>query len=172
MFPYSLPPLCLGKLCDQRIDITEKESLASWYFSLPTCCRSQSFCQPLLSHAQDSKDLLPGAKLSGTLEACFRTPCTNIQCENNFARAPSAKLATRGRSDHSSQLCGKHILAEMKACHLKDARRTAANAYFPKEEDDQVEPIQDCHQTDVGTCHADVGTSNFTWCHSVLVCSQ
>ena len=165
MFPYSLPPLCLGMLCDQRVDMTDKESLASWYFNLPHCCRSQSFCRPLLSHAQDSRDLLPGARLSGTLEACFRTPCTNIQCENNFARAQSAKLATRGKSDHSSQLCGKHVLAEMKATHLKDARRKAAHAYFPRDGADrseEVEPIQDIQHSDSSepVCPPDVETSN------------
>ena len=106
--------------------------------------------------------------LSTTVESCARFKRLTAWCKTiwNFGGMFSHTVYRH------SQLCGKHILAEMKACHLKDARRTAANAYFPKEEDDQVEPIQDCHQTDVGTCHSDVGTSNFTWCHSVLVCSQ
>ena len=120
IYPYSLPPLCLGKLCDSRVSNVEKQNLADWYVSLPDCCRSTSFCKPLLTLCTSASDLCPNGILHTTLDACFRTPATNIQCENNFARAQSAKQATRGRSDHSSQLCAKHILAEVKALHRKD----------------------------------------------------
>ena len=124
--PYSLPPLCLGKLCDSRVGADEKTELACWYYSLPQCCRPQSFCKPLMSVVDSPSDLCDGGKLYGTLLACFRTPCTNIQCENNFARAQSAKQATRGRSDHSSQLCGmtpNQNQFKRKLCCLKLLKR-------------------------------------------------
>ena len=130
VYPYSLPPLCLGKLCDPRLTDSSHEDLAKWYFNLPPCCRSQSFCEPLLQHVNDPADLCQHGKLHGALESCFRTTPVTIQCENNFARAQSAKQATRGRSDHSSQLCAKHILAEIKALHRKDLQRHIDKSYM------------------------------------------
>lgn len=128
--PYSLPPLCLGRLCDSQEDFSEKQALATQFFNLPRCCQCESFTKPLLRLASSPSDLLPGGKLFGTIEATARTKITNIEVECNFARANSAKAATRGRQDHSSQLCAKHLLAEIKACHAKDLVRQANQGYM------------------------------------------
>lgn len=130
VYPYSLPPLSLGKLCDPHLVDSSQRDLAKWYFNLPSCCRSQSFCEPLLQHVHDPADLCRHGKLHGALESCFRTTSVTIECENNFARAQSAKQATRGRSDHSCTLAAKHILAEIKAVHKKDLQRHMDKSYM------------------------------------------
>ena len=152
-----------------RVDTHVKQDLANWYFNLPDCCRSQSFCKPLLSMCTCASDLVPNGRLYHTLDACFRTPPTNIQCENNFARAASSKLATRGRSDHSAQLCAKHILAEMKALHRKDiVHRVKSNSMGETETHDRAisDPVQD------ESVELDSSSFNFDWTWFFVFCSQ
>lgn len=138
--PYSVPPLCLGRLCDSSETLEAKQSLASWYFNLKPCCRSESFCKPLLQKASAAQDLCPNGRLHGVLVACSRTKNTNIELENNFARAQSIKKTCRGREDHSTQLAAKHLLAEVKLAHSKDILRLSNSEYAepaPKQSADQ-----------------------------------
>ena len=121
--------LCLGRICDDREHASEKAKLASWYVGLPDCCQSRTFCKPLLALTSNPKELCPGGRLFGVLMAAMRSKNTNIQLEDNFARAQSAKVSTRGREDHSTMLAAKHLLAEIKVLHVKDVLRQAEQQY-------------------------------------------
>ena len=117
--PYKTLPWCLASIVDPSVDTASKERLARWFCNLNECCHCQAVCRPLKRWIQEPQQLLTG-KGKRILEALFQTKNTNIECETNFARAHSAKMATRGRNDCVHQMAAKHFLAEVKHIHRSE----------------------------------------------------
>ena len=72
--------------------------------------------KPLKHIILDEHDLLEGLGRD-ILTAAFQCKNINIEIENNFARIAKMKAAGHGKSDKSSHLFSKHLLAELKALH-------------------------------------------------------
>lgn len=118
VLPYLMAPLVLVKIVDPSIDIAEKCQLARWFLSLPRCCLCAGVGQPLRDLVTTEDDLLTGvgAKI---LQSIGSTKITNIEVENNFARAHSSQVTGRGRNQFFGSLAAKHLLSEIKLQHRK-----------------------------------------------------
>ena len=116
IYPYKTLPLSLARLVDPHTDETVKLDIAHKFRLMSPCCHCSAFCKPLMLHVQRDQDLVDG-KANKILQAAFATKNCNIECETNFARAHSAKAATRGRNDFSHSMAAKHFLSEIKVCH-------------------------------------------------------
>lgn len=180
--PYSLPPLSLARLQDSTRSLDEQKGIATSYCNRSACCRSVSFDEPLHLLGATPEDLMLEGRLGQAMSAVFRTKPTNIEAEDNFSRAQSAKMATRGRSDSLPQFAAKHILAELKQLHRKDFMRANAGSYLAR--DSNLVPVEantvfgeESRPSAVAVSHVDAGserpqpvqssTSNIDW-HRVL----
>lgn len=123
--PYRQPPLNLARLVDHRTNERYKRRLAQWFLDLPDCCQCSSFLKPLGALKLTQDDLLEGCGRS-ILHAAFHCKNTNLEVEDNFARAVSMKGACRGKTDKSHTMFSKHLLADLRAAHLKDRMRAEA----------------------------------------------
>ena len=157
MKPYQKLPLSLGALVDPSVSEDRKLSIARWFLGLSQCCLCTAFCQPLKAKAQDERDLLEGPA-SKLLQASFQTKNTNIECETNFARAHSAKMATRGRNDFVHTMAGKHFLSEIKLSHKVSLERNLLNSAASADPEDSHDTPQ-----------AVAGPSESTWLDTVLI---
>ena len=133
--PYLTIPLSLASLIDPEVSDAKKEEVSRHFLQLPPCCCCQAVCLPLRRMATDSESLIRGS-CSHVLESIFATKNTNIEVENNFARAHSAKITSRGRNDYLPSLASKHILAELKTCHRISLERKATTS--TQHHDDQT----------------------------------
>ena len=112
--------MCLGRLVDYRLDPQEKQVIARWFYNRSRCCLDVAFSKCLRDKMQTAEDVLPNGRLYGVLQLAFTGKNTNIETENNFARAARARAATSGRNVVSTNMCSKHVLAEAKRYHLLD----------------------------------------------------
>ena len=124
--PYKKPPFVLANLVDPSIDNADKRMLAQSFLRLPRCCCCMAFCSPLRDLVDNVHDLLNGIGAKA-LQSLASTKVTNIEVENNFARAHSSKLTGRGRNEFVSSMAAKHLLSEIKLQHLKWTKRAPAN---------------------------------------------
>ncbi len=126
VMPYKKPPFVLANLVNPLIDSAEKHKLAQSFLTLPKCCCCMAFCSPLRDLVDNIPDLLDGIGAKA-LKSLASTKVTNIEVENNFARAHSSKLTGRGRNEFVQSMAAKHLLSEIKLQHLKSIRRAPAN---------------------------------------------
>ena len=147
--PYRNLPLSLAVLVDPLATRDSKNGMAKWFLELKECCLCSAFCVPLKRVATDETDMIEG-KSNKVLQAAFQTKNTNIECETNFARAHSAKMATRGRNDFVQNMAAKHLLAEIKHCHKQFLERvrdggepsTPANIPLGPVDGNAIAPVQ------------------------------
>ena len=117
---YQVLPFCLARLVDVDRSFDEKQVIANWFMKRSRCCLDAAFSRGLRDRARTEDDLLPGGSLYGVLELAFTGKNTNVETENNFARAQKAQRTGQGRSVLSTSMAAKHVLSEAKRYHLLD----------------------------------------------------
>ncbi|CAE7803730.1 unnamed protein product [Symbiodinium sp. CCMP2592] len=116
--PYQTLPLCLARLVDEDVSMDARRVIAHWFVNTcGDCCLDAAFSKLLHSKCSGADDLLPDGSLHGVLQLAFCGKNTNIEAENNFARAQKAAQA---RTSLSTSMAAKHVLSEAKRCHLSD----------------------------------------------------
>ena len=125
--PYQSLPLSLGRLVDEDLSTDVRRVIAHWFVhTCGECCLDSSFSKTLHSKCSKTEDLLPNGSLYGVLQLAFCGKNTNIETENNFARA---QHACQARTSQSTSMAAKHVLCEAKRYHLLDVTsRLPANA--------------------------------------------
>lgn len=91
------------------------------------------FSVRLRSAVQSDDDLLPGGRFEGVIRLLSITKVLNIEIEDNFARAAAMRRAGAGRPYSQHGAGAKHVLAELKAMHLKSVRKAIAKNPAKKE---------------------------------------
>ena len=141
VLPYQQLPFVLLNLIDPGFSEEEKKHLSTWFWNLPRCCLCEALCQPLKALVHSESDLRLGYGLK-LLQAIASTKTTNIEVENNFARA-GAHTAGRGRNEFVQGLSAKHVLAEIKLLH----RRSLQRSCLSEPDDGDHAPLENLLQT-------------------------
>lgn len=94
--PYQCYPFCLAALADPRLAESEHIALARQFLLSKPCCRDNGFSARLRSQMNLVEDLMNGGRLCGCITLLSHHKVTNIEIENNFARALSASKCARG----------------------------------------------------------------------------
>ena len=152
VMPYQQLPFVLVNLIDPEFSDAAKQRLSTWFWNLPRCCLCQALCQPLKDHVASERDLRLGSGVK-ILQAVASTKTTNIEVENNFARAGSHSTG-KGRNEFAQGLSAKHVLAEVKLLHRRSLQRCSL---MPESGDSQQVPIEDGSQP--GASGSDLGDS-------------
>lgn len=126
VMPYRSLPFILANLIDDDVVSEEKRELASWFMALPRCCLDAATSYPLREIIKTEWDLLHGCGVK-ILQSICSTKTTNIEVENNFARAHSSKMTGRGRNEFVQSMSAKHLLSEIKLHHRKTVERAHKN---------------------------------------------
>ena len=131
-------------LVAEQVSLAEKERIAKEFLETNPCCLEVGFSGPLREAVASANDILPGGRFHVLLKSAFQGLPYNIGCENSFARIKGMQKCNRGRTDLTSSLCAKHLLAEAKTSHLTSLNK---NSTVPKETmvaspAEQVLPLQ------------------------------
>jgi hypothetical protein len=123
---YELYPWKMLALLDP--DITDAESLAllQEFKQLRACDMDEGVTKvwhALYSGLSDADLLMPGSDFKGALLLLALNKVTNVEIENNFARASSSRSYCRGRSHDASTMACKHFLAELIHVHKQSEHR-------------------------------------------------
>lgn len=115
--PYRRLPLQLGCLINPHLSEGRRVAIAERFLQMKPCCVDQCFGQPVLKSmrvAGGSQSIVPPNPFHGDLVLGLRTKVSNIEIEDNFARASSSRCAMRGRNHNASSMTAKHVTAEAK----------------------------------------------------------
>lgn len=111
-------------LVNPRLDEQKRVLLAEQFIALPACCKDELFSQPLLNDLQEAGGptaMLPTHAFHHDVVLSMRAKISNIEIENNFARASNARTALRGRHHNISSMAAKHVTAEGKLAYCRKA---------------------------------------------------
>ncbi len=109
--PYRQQPWNIAQLCDTSISLPDRISFMQKLKELKPCCLERFFVRPFVNDVEDISDILPPSKLFDQLCLAFRCKNSNMEIENNFARA----LKMNKANPHNiTSLVAKHITAELK----------------------------------------------------------
>lgn len=100
VWPYLRCPWVWARLCDPRIDIATKTSLARKLVALRECCADHGFTQRLQSGVVKHGGpelLLPGGRWHGTVKMVSLHRTINVKIEDAFARA-ACHESSRGQA--------------------------------------------------------------------------
>ena len=119
-------------LLDPHCSATTKENLLADFFGQNMCCLESGSSQDLKTRfeaigVQGCLEL--GSSFMRLMVLMFSSKTTNVQLENDFARATTSRSYLHGQRHCASTMASKHLLAELKHQHLlaldldKDAKK-------------------------------------------------
>lgn len=110
--PYQKQPWNISQLTDADYYSNEERMAMLQSLKLqPPCCVERYFARPFLDSIDDPSDILPPNQRYQELCLAFRQKVSNMELENNFARAAKMNQS----NPHSiSSMCAKHITSELK----------------------------------------------------------
>ena len=125
-------PWRLAMLLDPHCSATTKENLLADFFGQNMCCLESGSSQDLKTRfeaigVQGCLEL--GSSFMRLMVLMFSSKTTNVQLENDFARATTSRSYLHGQRHCASTMASKHLLAELKHQHLlaldldKDAKK-------------------------------------------------
>lgn len=109
--PYRRQPWNISQLCDTSIPLPDRISFFQKLKELKPCCLERFFAKPFVNDVEEISDILPPSNLFDQLCTAFRCKVSNMEIENNFARA----LKMNKTNPHNiTSLVAKHVTAELK----------------------------------------------------------
>lgn len=129
--PYRRQPWNIAQLCDTSIPLPDRISFLQKLKGLKPCCLERFFSRPFVNDVEEISDILPPSNLFDQLCIAFRCKVSNMEIENNFARA----LKMNKTNPHNiTSLVSKHITAELKLGQRRMIHHT------PHQEDHSQDP--------------------------------
>ena len=151
--PYMQYPWKIVAILDEDVSMEKRLSMLSDFFSAGDCMLDAGASRLARGYFQDfARSDLPRLLEKGhpfyqyvVLLACNKT--NNIQCEDNFARASSARQCMRGNAHASSTMASKHVSGEVLHIHKQEALLSHTLEKRPLPEMEQRAPrtsLADC----------------------------
>lgn len=114
-YPWKLAPI-LDRDYPQEL----KRKVLTHFFGLSRCCLEDGYAGPLqekFASAGIDECLRQGSSFMMCLVNTFCSKTQNVELENNFARASSARAYVRGNRHSSATMCCKHVASDIHESH-------------------------------------------------------
>ena len=147
--PYQRQPWNIAQLTDETIPLERRLTLFDDLKNKKPCCIERFFSKPFLNDVEEFADILPPNHLYNQLCLAFRTKVSNMEIENNFARA--LKMNTPNPHNITSMV-GKHLTAEMKLGQRRMMHQHCRQ-HHQDPADDAQDPGERCKLQKIGHCH-------------------
>ena len=172
---YADYPWRLAIVLDPAYPVDLQKAELEMFFQMKDCCLEDGAAIGLRNEFadEDPSDCLQcGSRFIQALVMCFTSKVTNVEIENNFARASSSRQYLRGKRHSSGTMVSKHILQELKQQHLKSLNMDARAKQRKRKHADQTSGLSLPCLSEVGSAFQIAEAVGVTGAARVGVMSQ